>query len=379
VVLARARHGDRAVGSAVLAIAAQRDDAGRLAAVEVYKPIASKEHAAALRGLLGEESSPALKLAVYEVLANLGDRSMVRAAEEMAAGTDVELRPVGVYYLGRIGGAGRIAEMHGYLRDGIPEVRVAAARVLAWIASPVSVAPLRAALESEQRRAIRMELLRALTSIKDKSAYEALVFYTREPDEGVRARVVRALAESGDKAARNGLQSALRDQSKAVRVEAVRGFILSDPANAPSVFKRAVGWLPRGSLIAMTREFGDGFDSYLELALVSSRIEMREEALEALSLLPKRQADLLRKVLASADDDDLRVRVLRRLFALLGGAVAADIKSMALSSSTRVRIEAIRMLGKLTKDKEAKELLVQFLGDTDQRVRIAAALTWLGG
>ncbi|MCB9740531.1 MAG: HEAT repeat domain-containing protein [Deltaproteobacteria bacterium] len=379
VVLARAQHGDRAVGKDVLAIAARREGDERIAAVEIYKSILSKDHAGAVKALLEGEPSPRLKLAVYEVLANMGDRSMVKQAEEMASGTDVELRPVGVYYLGRIGGAGRISEMHRYLKDGIPEVRIAAARVIAWIASPISVSPLRNALDDERRPEIRVEFLRALTSIKDKAAYEALVFYSREKDDEIRRRVVRALGESGDKSARTGLQNALRDRSKEVRVEAVRGFILSDPANAVSVFERSLGWLPRGTLIAMTREFGDAFDSYLELALFSKRIEMREEALEALSLLPKKQAALLRKVLASTDEDDLRVRVMKRLFDLEGKGVATDVKALALSSSTRVRIEAIRLLGSLKGDKEATQMLERFLSEADQRVRIAAALTYLGG
>ncbi|MEY3013242.1 MAG: hypothetical protein RIT45_1977 [Pseudomonadota bacterium] len=379
IVLARAQHGDRAVGKDVLGIAARREGDDRVAAVEIYKTISSKDHAAQVKALLDGEPTPRLKLVVYEVLANMGDRSMVKQAEEMASGTDVELRPVGVYYLGRIGGAGRIGEMHRYLRDGIPEVRIAAARVIAWIASPISVGPLRSALDDERKPEIRIEMLRALTSIKDKAAYEALVFYSREKDDEIRRRVVRALGESGDKASRTGLQNALRDRSKEVRVEAVRGFILSDPANAVQVFERSLGWLPRGSLIAMTREFGDAFDSYLELALFSKRIEMREEALEALALLPKKQSALLRKVLASTDEDDLRVRVMKRLFALEGKGVATDVKALALSSSTRVRIEAIRLLGSLKGDKEAGEMLVRFLSEADQRVRIASALTYLGG
>lgn len=379
VVLSRARHGDRAVGRDVLGIAARREGEERTAAVEVYKTILAKDHAEAVKALLSDESSPRLKLAVYEVLANMGDRSMVKQAEEMASGTDVELRPVGVYYLGRIGGAGRIGQMHSYLKDGIPEVRLAASRVIAFIASPISVAPLRDALDSETKAHIRVELLRALTAIKDTQAFEALVFFTREKDDELRRMVVRALGESGHKSARTGLQNALGDRSKEVRVEAVRGFILSDPANAVRVFERSLGWLPRGTLISMTREFGDSFESYLELALFSARIEMREEAMEALSLLPKKQTALLRKILASTDDDDLRVRVLRRLFALEGKNVATDVKSLALSSSTRVRIEAIRLLGQLKGDKEAKSMLEGLLSETDQRVRVAAALTLVGG
>ncbi len=379
VILARARHGDRAVGKQLLAIAATRPGDAKLEGVEIYKGIASKDDSEAIRGLLDESSSPRLKLSIYEVLANLGDRSVVKQAEEMASGTDSELRPVGVYYLGRIGGTGRIGEMHTYLKDGIPEVRIAAARVLAWIASKVSAAPLRDALDAETREDIRVEYIKALASIKDDEAFKVLVFYTRERDDLVRQRVVRALAESGSKTARNGLQTALQDRSKEVRVEAVRGFILSDPANAVQVFQRSLAWLPPGTLIAMTREFGEAFESYLELALFAKSIELREEALEALRLLPKKQPDLLRKVLATADDDQLRIRVLRRLFSVEGQKVATEVKAAALSTSTRVCIEGVRMLAQLRGDKEAKELILRSMAAADQRIRIAAALTFLGG
>lgn len=379
VVLARARHGDRSVGKLLLQIGARRASDERVEIVELYKGIADRGDSEALRGLLDEAASARLKLAVFAVLADMGDRSVVKQAEEMANGTDTELRPIGVYYLGRIGGPGRIGEMHTYLGDGIPEVRIAAARVLAWIASPISVAPLRDALNNETRADIRIEYLKALTSIKDPAAVQALVFFTQERDDEMRRRVVRALAESGDKAARNGLQTALQDRSKDVRLEAVRGFILTDPANAVQVWKRSLGWLPAGTLLRFTREFGDAFESYLELALFSGSIALREEALDALSLLPKRQVELLRKVLNSAEDDELRIRILTRLHRLEGGKAAVEVKTMALSNSTRSKIAAIRLLKTLKGDKEAAELLVASMSNADQRVRVAAALTWLGG
>lgn len=379
VTLARAHHGDKSVGLAVLKIAAAAEGKARVEALHMYRPIASKPHAAQVAALLGTSPDGTLALAVYEILARLGDRSMAANAKALAMGTNVDLRPAGVYYLGRIGGAGRLREMHEYLTDGIADVRIAAARVIGYIASHVSVGPLREGLDQEKEPQVRIELLRALTAIRHKSAVETLMFYTRERDDELRRLVVRALADSGERTARAGLQTALSDKSPDVRFEAVRGFILSDPANAVKVFKRALSWLPEGALLKLTREFGDPMQSYIELALATRRYEIREEALMALRLLPKFQAALLKKMLAQSDDADLRVRVLKRLFELEGSKVATEVKSMALSASVSVRLAAIRMLGSLKRDKEAGELLVKFMQEPNQRIRIAAALTYLGG
>ena len=40
---------------------------------------------------------------------------------------------------------------------------------------------------------------------------------------------------------------------------------------------------------------------------------------------------------------------------------------------------AIRLLGKLKGDKEATTKLGEYLNDADERIRIAAAVTFLGG
>lgn len=378
VTLARAKHGDKSVGKTVLKIAAGLEGKARVKALQMYKPIASKDHGKQIAALLGDKPDGALALAVYEILALLGDRSMAAGAQKLAMGTDVTLRPAGVYYLGRVGGAGRLGEMHRYLSDGIADVRIAAARVVGFIASPISVGPLREGLDAEKTPQVRFELLRALTMIRHKKAVETLMFYTRERDDELRGLVVRALANSGEKAARGGLQTALRDRSKEVRFEAVRGFIVSDPANAVKVFKRSLSWLPHGSLLKLTREFGEPIESYLELALFSKRFELRDEAIDALSLLPKKQSALLKKVLSTTGDDDLRIRLIKRLVKLEGKKVANEIKALAMSAPVRVRIVAIRQLGKM-KDKESKKLLISSLGETNQRLRIAAALTLLGG
>jgi HEAT repeat protein len=164
-----------------------------------------------------------------------------------------------------------------------------------------------------------------------------------------------------------------------VRYEAVRGFLMSDPAHAPRHFKRALGWLQPGAILRMTREFGASFESYLQFALFSQRMVIREEAMDAIDLLPEQRTPLLKRVLARTDDDGLRVRLLHRLFELEGKAMADDIKRYAAAGSLTTRIAAIRMLGKLKKDKGARELLIGNLSEPNPNIRIAAALTLVGG
>ncbi len=185
-------------------------------------------------------------------------------------------------------------------------------------------------------------------------------------------------------AVRPGLQNALQDNDPRIRAEAVRGFILSDIAQAVKIWERALRWLPRGVMLELTHELTKTMEGFLEIALNQSSKDdngtaLREEALIGLHLLPESEGKVLHKVLQNSDDEDLRIRMLTALFALEGKKVAPEIKSLALSSGPRSRVAAIRMLGKLKGDKEANELLVKFLDDTEERVRVAASLTLLGG
>ena len=180
-------------------------------------------------------------------------------------------------------------------------------------------------------------------------------------------------------AARQGLQIAIRDRSPEVRFEAVRGFLMSDPVNAVAHFKRALAWLQPGAILSLTREFGETFESYLQFALFSQRMEIREEAMDALDLLPEKRVALLKRVMQQSTEDELRVRLLRRLFELEGAKMAKDIKQFAASGNTVTRIAAIRLLGQLKRDKEAQELLIVSLKEPTPALRIAAALTLVGG
>lgn len=380
----RALHGDRTVAKPLLAVCQKATGAEQITLLNAFRHVAGKEDAAGLKSILNGAPSPDLLFAVYEILARLGDRSMSTEAAKLAESTDTDVRATGVFYLGWVSGPGRLREMHQYLDDGIPAVRLAAARVLGYIQSPVSIAPIREAIEREHDEKVRLELIKSLAAIKDKRAYDVLIFYTSEKNADLRRFVVRALAESGEATVREGLQNALNDNDARIRAEAVRGFILSDPAKAVKIWERALKWLPRGVMLEMTRELTKSMEGFLEIALFQATkdengIALREEALVALHLLPDAEARVLHKILNTSDDEDLRIRMLTQLYALEGKKVAADIKSLALSSGVRARVAAIRMLGQLKGDKEAQELLVKFLDDTDERIRVASSLTLLGG
>lgn len=380
----RALHGDRTVAKGMVALALRLKDKDQLMALQALRPIASKDDAMALKPILSQGPGHEVLFQVYELLARSGDRSMQKEAQNLAESTDVDVRATGVFYLGWVGGAGRIGEMHKYLQDGIPAVRIAAARVLAYIASHISVGPLKEAIEVEKDEKTRMELVKSLAAIKHKDAYQALMFFTREKDNDLRRVVVRALADSADAVVRQGLQNALNDNDSRIRSEAVRGFILSDVAKAVDVWKRAIRWLPPGVVLDLTRELNKTMEGFLELALSDggkddNGVAVREEALVALHLLPDAEQRILFKLLETTADEDLKIRILRQLLDMDKAKVAVAVKSTALQSGPRARVAAIRMLGKLKGDKEAGEFLLRFMDEPDERIRIAAALTLLGG
>jgi HEAT repeat protein len=380
----RALHDDRTVAKALLAACQKATGKDQITLLNAFRRVAGKDDIAGLKTILNGAPSPDLLFAVYEILARLGDRSMSQNADQLAKSVDTDVRATGVFYLGWVSGPGRLKEMHEYLDDGIPAVRLAAARVLGSIRSPVSIMPIKEAIEREQNEGVRLELIKSLAAISDKRAYEALMFFTREKDPLVRRTVVRALADSGEAAVRPGLQNALNDNDPRIRAEAVRGFLKNDPAQAVKIWERALKWLPRGEMLELTHELTKTMTDFLEIALFQSgkddnAIALREEALLGLHLLPEAEGRVLHKVLQTSDDDDLRIRMLTALWAIEGKKVGTEIKSLALSSGPRSRVAAIRMLGKLKGDKEANELLVKFLDDTDERIRVSAALTLLGG
>ena len=384
VIVMRARHGDRSVAKAMVAMCLRLKDKEQLAALQALKPIASKEDASALKPILEQGPSHETLFQVYELLARAGDRSMQKEADNLAESTDVDVRATGVFYLGWVGGAGRIGDMHRYLQDGIPAVRIAASRVLGYIASHISVSQLKEGIELEKDERVRMEMVRALASIRHKEAYQALMFFTREKDADLRRVVVRALADSSDAVVRQGLQNALNDNDARIRSEAVRGFILSDVAKAVDVWKRAIRWLPPGVVLELTREMTKTMEGFLELALADggrddNGVAVREEALVALHLLPEAEQRILFKLLETTQEEELKIRILRQLLDMDKAKVAVAVKSTALQSSPRARMAAIRMLGKLKGDKEAQEFLLRFVEEADERIRIAAALTLLGG
>ncbi len=385
IVALRAMHGDKSVGKMLLKIAQGAHGKEQIDALSSYKRILDKADADQVKAILSGTTTPELLFAVYEILARMGDRSMAKEAQTLADSTDVDVRATGVFYLGWVGGAGRISEMHGYLADRVPMVRVAATRVLGYIGSKISVEPIRNALDREGDEMVRLEFIKSLCQIKDKAGYEALMLYTREKDPEVRRLVVKALAESGEAMARPGLQNALNDTKVEIRTEAVRGFILSDVAEAIKVWRRSLKWLPRGTVIELTRELNKTMDSFLEIAMFDAARDeqgfaLREEALIALHMLPEAELRVLGKLASpSNNDQELRVRAILRLWDLQGKKVATELKTLAMASDARARVPAIRLLAKLKGDKEAADMLVKDLEEPDERIRIAAALTILGG
>jgi len=376
ILAERARHGDRDAAAGLIEVARTKGAEDQIRALTALKSVATKKDAPAVKALLPRKPSAAHLFAIAEILAQVGDSSLEPRFKEWAHGTEPELRPPAVYFLGRLGGVGALPALHGYLKDGIPGVRREAARALGFIGQGVSVGPLKEAAEEERDADVRFEVVNAMSQIRTKESIEALLFFARERDVRVRRAVTKALAESREPIAGQGLASALNDQDPEVRAMAVRGYILSDPARSVDVWRRALAWLPAGTILAFTREIGQPMLGYIELALLCEREEAREEAIEALRLLPKDEPEMLKKIIATAQDETLKVRLLERLVVLAGDKAAEEVKTLALAGQPRVRVAAIRLLRKL-KDKQAAELLEQRLLDPDERVRVAASLTYL--
>ncbi len=127
-----------------------------------------------------------------------------------------------VIALGNIGGPKTVPALILALGDHSEYVRLEAARGLAKLADPVSIAPLIDTLESDEDAAVRREAAFALRILGEQSPVVAHAFRQALQDESweVRVEAARALGRIDDEASVDSLVAALVDSSYTVTTSA---------------------------------------------------------------------------------------------------------------------------------------------------------------
>lgn len=178
----------------------------------------------------------------------LRDAAAIAALRTAATDTDAGTRRIAIEMLGHVGGAND-ALAHA-LGDGDPEVRVAAARVLARL-DPAALRPAlhdtdtsmritvaAALLETDPNAATilegfsrshdaesRLAAVDALAHAGGTRAFEAIAALTADDDPRVRAAAVRALPAGTEARVQTLLAAALRDGRRTVRLAAVDAIV----------------------------------------------------------------------------------------------------------------------------------------------------------
>lgn len=260
------------------------------------------------------------------------------------------------------------------LRDGTPDVRAAAARVLE--AGPLEVGPplLQAALE-DGNLWTRIYACRSLARLAGPDAVEGLKRLAADPAPPVRAVAAEALGRAGREAVLEPLVALLQDPEPDVVLGAVTGLAHSGNPAAASALRRVAEEHPqvRARRAAVAALGGlPGPEAVAALRRAASDPATCEAALEALAMSPEPEAlEALVGMLASEGDTESQARSLER-----AGARAVDPLSRWLHEPGHPSksLQAVEVLG-LIPGEAAEGRLVRAAVHPDAHIRTAALLS----
>jgi HEAT repeat protein len=374
-----ARHHDPAGKDVLLAQLKTPDEAVKVRTLEALAGIPSPDVLEVAKNtMLSPHSSGKVLAASYGVFAAAHDESMtvLKHVTSRLKDTDVEKRAAAVYYLGVLKGARALPELYDLLRDGNPEVRRGSARSMGDLGQSESIPHLAAALDDPDPR-VRLDVMKALAKIHDAAIVPIVQFKAFDPDPELRGVAIKALADVRHQSAVETLRSVLlEDPEPENRLTALGAIQTVSPGEAQEVFHRAFLWLPQGALKDFAKRFGRDFIPVLADALKSPRAEVRTEAVDAVSLIPDRDLDILQGELASTRYEDVKVAVLSKLSQTHGAQAAPLVQLYATDKALAVRKAALDLAGQ-TGDLTAKDLLKSALLDVDEPARVSAAISLL--
>jgi len=126
-------------------------------------------------------------------LGHIGARDAVAALTAAMSDNNKGVRTRAVWAIGHIGPKEAPPAIFALLRDPSPGVRQLAAWALYQIEDPAAIGPLNAALKAEQDSELKIDYIRALAAVGEKSV-DALRGLLESPDPKIKSIAVRALA-----------------------------------------------------------------------------------------------------------------------------------------------------------------------------------------
>jgi HEAT repeat protein len=378
VVLAKL--GDGTGGALLNASLAGADRDGRL---RILKALAGAPAAADEKSMLallavkpGETVDLDYLSAIFDIYHKQGSDKPLPRARMMINEPDPGSRAVGVRFVARFEGPVALKTLHGLVQDGSTLVRLAAVESIADFARIDSVEPLGTAL-SDVDKNVKIAAIRGLGRINDVSVIRHLTFVVGDPDPEVKQEALKALARVHDPSVVPTLQMGLVDPSVEVRTAALRGMMESDPANGRMYFQSALLWLPPMVIKELAAAMGKEALPYLLEAARTDSLETRMLALQILEGSGPEGIALLQQILAETSHAEVRERVAGFLFKATGAAAIPLTQGwLEQPGNEGLKVRVLDGLGRL-RDPVNVPLIEKRLLDTDERVRVAAALALL--
>ena len=195
--------------------------------------------------------------------------------------------------LGFIGGEKSVRALTGALKDGDPELVVAAAESLAYMNDRRAVVPLCEILRIKDKKA-KSEVICALGMLQDKRAVEPLTEILKDSDEEIKVLAIRSLGLIGDRRAVMALCGCLSNESGEVRALAAETLgNLGDKRAVPYLMKAADSCNEEAE-VQVIRSLGKLKDRraapVVNTALLSKSYPVRKESIKAVKWAGNRES-----------------------------------------------------------------------------------------
>ena len=339
-----------------------------------------------------EEQVPALaKLLTDEKLSDVARFGLERIPSEKAvkALRDALGQASGTVRVGIINSLGRREDdgstkvLGKLLSDSDDQTAEAAAIALGMIGSTKAASQLKSELRQaagERREILANAYLSCADNLLKEGDESAAAIYT-EMNSATESQHVRMMAWSGLVSLRSDasvslITEALRGDDTALRIMALRYVRKLPGRDVTKEFSNLLPKLPQTQQVLLLNALADRGDAAALPTVVkaagSSDGSVRMAALKVLGRLGNAQAVGLLTQRAANSEGDEREAARQSLYQLRGREVNAAIMSlMNEEESTGIRLEAIQGLSARGAT-EAVKILLQTVGDTDQRIRLAS-------
>jgi HEAT repeat protein len=350
---------------------AEGDEASRMRFARASIAAKSPDAVPALRKMLADSPSEDLLIDIYQGLAAAPDEQTRAQLVGDLDTTDLPRRAAAVRAHGRLLGNRGLERLHELLRDGNARVRILAAEAVGELGQAESIEHLERAVRDSDR-AVRLAVVKAMASIRDMAVVPVASFLVYDRDPEIRKTAILAVCNANHESGVQILRMTVEDRDPEIVMPVLEALIGLDATQAVSLFPRTLDVLRAEDLVNLSKRFGEAFLPFLRKALDSERAWARTTSVQALSLVPAMQIELLKEVAATNSFGDTRRLALARLQAL-SCPTAKDV-ALALLKDTdvMVRMEASDVLGKCG-DGDADGALRLAMLDSDEAVRVAAA------